>query len=272
MGLEHFFEILRPFNCFMAAFAVFIGYAVSVGSIGFSFQVFLAMVSAFLICGAGQAVNDFFDWRIDRKIKPFRPIPAGHIESKAAFLYSVMLFLIGITISFFINEVAFLIAVLFSLLLLAYSAYTPQHKYFGNALIAMSTAITLVFGASVSGNYSVVVLLAASAFFSSLGREITKDVEDSAEKGFKKTLPMILPIEQINLAVFGSYIAGISIALYVWFSGMLKGAGFLFLTLAAGGIFLYAGAKLAEKDAKASQELSKIAMFIALIAFLAGVM
>ncbi len=273
MDFLSYFKILRPGNCLMAAIAVFIGFSVASGKVGFPIPLLLAMLSAFLICGAGQTVNDYFDRGIDKLIKPNKLIPSGEMQAKNALIYSIILFGIGILISYFINLNAFIIALAFSLLLIVYSASMNRFKFLGNFVVASGTAFTLIYGASVAGNYCVIILLAASAFLVNVGREIIKDVEDMpGEKGIKKTLPMIFPKKIIDLIVLLLYSIGIIIAIWVWFSGLMESILYLILILISAIIFSYSFYLLTKNKLYSSQQFSKYAMVVALIAFISGVL
>jgi len=68
MALSAYFKILRPLNCIISAVAVFIGFSVANSAVQFTIPLLMAMAAAFLICGAGQAINDYYDAKIDKKI------------------------------------------------------------------------------------------------------------------------------------------------------------------------------------------------------------
>lgn len=272
MGFSPYLRILRLGNCLIAAIAVFIGFSIAQGSVGFSIPLFMAMVSAFLICGAGQTINDYFDRGIDKLIRPEKIIPVGEMSARNALIYSVLLFIAGIIISFFINLEAFAIASAFSVVLIVYSGSMQRLKFLGNFVVAAGTAFTLIYGASVIGNYSAVVFLAASAFFANVGREIIKDVEDiSGDKGVKRTLPMIISRNKINTAVMLLYVLAVVFALYVWITGLIKGVFYLVFILISTAIFFNSFRLLLRNKLYDSQQYSKYAMIAALIAFIAGV-
>ena len=94
-----FFKIIRPFNCFFVALTVFAG-AYYLRVIDQFQQVFFAMLSATFIAAAGYVINDFFDIPIDKINKPKRILPSGKMQPKIAYLYAVLLFVIGILLSF----------------------------------------------------------------------------------------------------------------------------------------------------------------------------
>lgn len=273
MNIKGFIELIRPMNCFLAAIAVFIGYSVSVFAIQLDLTLLIAMASAFLICGAGQAVNDVFDLKIDKKLHPKKPLPSGRVSVTGARYFYMLLFILGILLSFFINSTAFLIAIVFSILLLVYSIFMKEYKYLGNVVVALGTAFTLIYGAAISLNFSVVVFLAGSAFFANWGREIIKDAEDlDVDRGFKKSLPMLVPKEFIKWIVLALYILAIVLAAYVWISGLLSGIFYIGLILISAVFFMLSFLLLFRGKLSEAQLQSKIAMAVALLAFLAGVL
>ena len=271
--MKPFIEIIRPVNCAMASLGVFVGYVVSTGIIALPFQLLIALASAFAICGVGQAINDFFDAEIDRKIKPHRVIPRGELDTKTAFFYSFILFSVGVVLAYFITPVSFFIAATFAVLLSMYAAFIQQHKFIGNALVAAGTAITLIYGASISGNYSIVAIFAMSAFLTNMGREITKDIEDmEGDEGRKTTAPMLIGKEAASMLVLLFYTLGILIAAYAWFAGIAGSVFYIVLVAVSAAAFALAYSQLSRGNAAGSQRYSKGAMFIALLAFLASVM
>lgn len=255
----------------MAALAAFIGAGVSFGGLNLSFPVLLAMLSAFIICGAGQAINDFFDYEIDRKKKSKKAKTIEKLGRKNVLYYSLILFAAGNLIAYQVNLPAFLIAAAFSLLLIAYSAFMGKIKFIGNWVVASGTAATLVFGASVSGNYSLAAQFAAAALFANAAREITKDFEDEkADQGFKKSLPMVLGRKAEYFVSF-LYAAAFMIGINLWIFGAVESTVYAALIFAAGIIFLLSVAELRKNNFRSSQSLGKYGMLMALLAFMASV-
>ncbi|MBI2598049.1 MAG: geranylgeranylglycerol-phosphate geranylgeranyltransferase [Candidatus Diapherotrites archaeon] len=255
----------------MAALAVFIGYLVAGKIFALDLQVFFAALSAFLICGAGQAINDFFDLEIDKKIRPKKILPSKKMAPKTALIYSVILFLAGNFFALLINFHTAAIALSASTLLILYSAFIQKEKFFGNIVVSLSTALTLVFGAAILQKYETAALLAASAFFASIGREIIKDVEDKkADRGAKKSVPMVLSKKHTNAAVLLSYTLAVLIALFVWAIKLIENFYYPVLILVSAIIFAKSFLLLTNDDAKKAQLFSKIAMLVSLFAFLTG--
>src|SRR5947209_2754297 len=111
-------------------------------------------------------------------------------------------------------------------------------------------------------------ILAALAFLATLGREITKDIEDMQGDVDRLTLP-----RRIGARRAGA-VAGIALALCVALSFLpvyfgVLGIGYAVLVIPADGMFIYAAFHSAANPAR-SQRVTKYAMIVALAAFLAG--
>src|SRR2546422_2630501 len=111
-------------------------------------------------------------------------------------------------------------------------------------------------------------ILAALAFLATLGREITKDIEDMRGDVDRVTLPRRIGASRAGL------VAGLALALCVALSFLplyfgVLGIGYAVLVLPADGMFIYAALHSAANPAR-SQRVTKYAMIVALPAFLAG--
>lgn len=274
-SLKHFSiaQHLRPLNCIIAAVGVYAGFVVARGSIGVSVEAGVAMLSTAIITGAGNMINDFFDLEIDKRQWKETPMVRGNVRPFAVFVLSLALFAAGIVMAFFINTTAFLIAVLVSLLMVVYSALMQNHKYIGNVVVSLGTALTIIFGASIAGNYLWASVFAFSAFLANIGRELTKDLEDmKVDKGIKRTLPMMLGFHWVRRIVFMAYASAVMVAGTAWTSGIVKGGYFIVLLLVAIIVFFMAWEKLLEKDFRKSQAYSKYGMVVSLLAFISMVL
>jgi len=274
MGFSDFINILRPLNCIMAAFGTFIGYCIASGYlVQFDFWIGIAMAVAFLVCAGGMVVNDFFDRAVDKKLHPEKPIPSGRIAAKTALLYAGFLFFSGNLLAFkFLPGISFAIALAFTALLILYSMFLSKAKFIGNFVVASGTAFTLIFGASLLGNYAIVAWLAFAALLANLARELIKDLQDmEADKGHKKSLPMLMSGTTVNAIIFIYYLGAIAAVYVPAFFLSFNGAGFVAIASIANLLFLYSFALALKKKFGKAQLFSKIAMLIALIGFLFGV-
>jgi geranylgeranylglycerol-phosphate geranylgeranyltransferase len=173
--MNAYLEILRPGNAFMAVIAIFL---MAIISQQFTFEVLLAAVVVFVVTGAGNAINDYFDHKIDLINKPQRPIPSGRISLRSALIYSIGLFVLGIIIAFIINLTLGVIAFLSSLLMIWYAKDLKRVNIVGNLTISFLTGLCFVFGGIAADSILISILLAFFAFLMTMAREIVKDMED----------------------------------------------------------------------------------------------
>lgn len=222
--MRHYLSLIRPVNGMMAVVAVWLGYALAKGGIAFSLEAGYACAAAFLILSGGMAANDFFDRKIDKKNKPHRPIPSGKVRARHALMLSLALFIIGLGLAGLVNLLALGIAVIASVLLFAYAETLSRHKHVGNAVVALSTGLTFVFGEAVTGSIGspVVVILAFIALFSSWAREIYKDIEDMrADRRHRLTLPLAEGIVHSSAIAGAFLLIAVALTPIPFFLGLL---------------------------------------------------
>lgn len=263
---------IRPVNSLMAAIAVYIGACIAANALVFSFPVLLAVIAAFLVASGGQAINDYFDFELDHSHKPkYRHLTLEKKHHLA--VLAVALFVAGNIASFFINPLTLQISLLITVLLIVYSAVLTKAKFVGNIVVALGTALPLVFGAAVFGRFDIVAWLFLAAFFANWVREIVKDCQDQKkDAGHKKTLPMILP--EFYLQVLAGILLGFAVvSVYVpVFLGTYGNTLFLVLVTLA-NVVLYSGLwEFFNKEFAKSQQTFKKAMLIALAGFLLGIL
>ncbi len=263
-----FFRLMRPGNCAIAAAGVFAGHAIAAHSLGLTPQLGIGMAAAFLITGAGNAINDFFDTGTDAKTGK-KALQKNEMNS--ALTFSALLFLAGNFLAYAINLQVFAISVAVSAVLILYSGVMQGFKFIGNYVVALGTALTLVFGAAIAGNYAQIYFLAMAAFLANVAREIIKDMEDlEADKGEKNTLPMLAGFGTIKKTVFMLYLGATAIGAIALLAGIMKGIIYAALFGLSSVLLCRSFQLLAEREFRKSQEFSKFGMILALIAFVAG--
>lgn len=266
--------MIRPLNCFMAGIAVAIGCLVGAGSeiTLHGAQVVLAFVICFVVTAGGNAINDFYDAKIDAVNKPHRPIPSGRISPRSAFAFAIGLFVIGIALSYFINPICFFIAAANSLLLIGYAYKLKRTALWSNTSIGYLTGSTFLFGGAAVNEIAVTFVLFLLAMLATIGREIVKDVEDV--KGDKKEGLITLPISVG--AKKSATIASAFVIMAVILSPLpivLSNFGMSYLTIVTlADVILLLGITAIEKYPAKSSSFLKGGMIVALLAFIVGAM
>jgi len=266
-ALRELWEILRPINCTMAGIAAVIGLAIALSQ---NFRILiLIFLAVFLITGAGNAVNDYYDRAIDAVNRPNRPIPSGRISSQTALSYSLILFAAGCIMAGAVNQICLGVAILNSALLIFYARSLKATPLAGNICVAFLTGSTFLFGGGAAG---VAGLMANQvpfllSFLATMSREIMKDVEDMEgdRLGGAKTLP-ILAGERTASAMAAAFVA---LAVALSFTASF-GMAYLVIVAVADLFFLASIMIMARGNAAGSQRALKMGMAFALAAFLAG--
>lgn len=294
-----YLKLLRPLNGVMGAIAVMVGGFLILGRTGYPqgliMNLVLAMIAAFLILGAGNSINDYFDIESDRVNRPKRPIPSGQVGKRAALAFSIILFLIGIVLSGFINWVCFAIAVINSLILIIYSMSLKDKILLGNIAISYMVGSTFLFGGAATGNLTLPLLLMLLAALSNLSREIAKDLEDIEGDRLKFLKRLASGIKARIAERFGfsggrariryekklTIAAGISLLLAIFVSPLpyilgILGISYLIVLIPTDICFLISIAMIAKASNKRHfhriSKIIKTGMFLGLIAFIAGVL
>lgn len=259
--------------------------------------VYIAMIIVFAITGAGNVINDYVDVEADKVNKPKRPIPSGRVSPRSALAFSVFMFALGITLSaVFLTNFALILAAVNSALLVVYS-YNLQNKILiGNVTVGYLAGSTLLFGGAAMGNLFLPFLLMLLAMFSTITREIIKDLEDL--EGDKKSFMKRLASEakrivgerfgirdrEAELKITKSrakYIAIASMVLAIAASPlpyMLGVLGFVYLAILVPAVIMFSWSILKIHKARTKKEfyraskLIKLGMNIGLLAFIAGVL
>lgn len=272
LNMNAYLEILRPWNALMAVIAVIL---VAIISGNFTLDVLLACVVVFIVTGAGNSINDYFDHKIDAINKPERPIPSGRITLKTAGIYSISLFIIGIITAFTINLLLGIIALLSTLLMVYYAYDLKGRCIIGNLSISFLTGLCFVFGGVAAGEIITSIYLGFYAFLMTMAREIVKDMEDvegDKEEG-ATTFPIIYGNKKASiLAAFFMIISSLTSPI-LYYLGIFN-IVYLIILLIAIIVFLISVVSLLKDysilNAKKISKQIKIGMGVVFLAFALG--
>ncbi|MBE2224359.1 MAG: geranylgeranylglycerol-phosphate geranylgeranyltransferase [Anaerolineae bacterium] len=174
--LKGLYKISRPLSTLSGALSVLLGgYVAGTGQWG---DIFLAALATILISSSANAWNDYMDIEIDKINQPQRPLPSGMISPRAAVIFAVITAILSLIIAAFINQTAFIIAVISTILLFLYSWKLKSTVLLGNFTVAFISALSVMFGGVAAGNIRPTIWLAVIIFVAILGREILKTLAD----------------------------------------------------------------------------------------------
>ncbi|MEH6719717.1 MAG: chlorophyll synthase ChlG [Aurantimonas endophytica] len=140
-------ELLKPITWFAPMWAFGCG-AISARSSALSdgpavFWIVIAgiVLSGPLLCGASQAVNDWFDRHVDAINEPQRPIPSGRMPGRSGLYLAIAWTLLSIVVAAMLGPWVLAAAIAGCALAWAYSAppfRLKQNGWWGNAAVAIA--------------------------------------------------------------------------------------------------------------------------------------
>ncbi|MGA8543427.1 MAG: UbiA family prenyltransferase [Thermoplasmata archaeon] len=235
----------------------------------------LAAASTALVTAGGNVLNDLEDIEGDRVNHPDRPLVTGEVSVQTARIIAVGLFAGGIEAALPVIFVAPLVGVILAFALAGMLAYEFRLKAAGlggNLVIAALTGLVFLYGGAAAGNVLLLAPFAAMAFLATASREVIKDMEDVEGDVTRQTLPKThgLPLAGgVARAAVGAAIVLSFVPLF-WFVHLSSVVGIIYLALvlAADAVFV-ASVALLPRRLHWEQTVSKVAMTVALFAFLA---
>lgn len=204
--MNPYLELLRPSVCLMTVLALIIGGVVA-GTFAFSLIFLVALVSAFLICGSGDAVNDYIDHAIDKVSMPHRPIPSGRVKRKNAFKLFTVTGVVGLILAFLVSLPFFGIALFNFIVSTAYAYRLKKIIFIKNIAVSWLAASSFLAAGLMTNILSVnnaLLLLVLISFLAAMSREILKDIRDVAgdKSAMIKTLPVAIGEKKTKIFAF----------------------------------------------------------------------
>ncbi len=204
--LFSYFELARPLNGIIAFISAWLG-----GMFAsqdrmedlVNIRLLLVSVSAFVLLSAGNAINDYCDYEIDRINRPRRPLPSGRIRRRDALIFAILLVVIGVWLGALINRNATGIAILVFIALASYAFWLKRVPFVGNLVVSGLTGLTFVAGGVAIDSVRGTLIPAVFAFLFTTAREIVKDLEDMDGdlKNGVETLAILNPKLAVKIAI-----------------------------------------------------------------------
>ena len=198
-----YLELTRPLNGLIAFISAWLGgmFASQGNPENLAdIRLLLVSVAALVLISAGNAINDYCDYDIDRINRPRRPLPSGRIQHPHALIFAIVLTVVGIGLGTFINKNATAIAILVSVALISYAFYWKRTPFVGNLVVSGLTGLTFIAGGVAIDSVQGTLIPAIFAFLFTTAREIVKDLEDT--EGDLKNNAITLAIRNPRIAVW----------------------------------------------------------------------
>ena len=275
--LGGFIKLMRPINCAMMGFAVFVGALLANPQLGLNWlNMLYGFLTGFTFCAASMVINDYYDRKIDAINEPQRPIPSGTVKPKEALAFMIGLIVVGFVFSLLVEDhglFCFIVAAASLVVTATYLTVGKRSGLPGNFLVSACVAIPFIYG-SVTAIGTVglnVVLFAAMAFLSNTGREITKgivDVKGDRAEGVK-TLAVRLGEKTAAIIAVGFFMFAVALTPVTWLLGLV---GILFIPLVLItdiGLIMCSALLLLNPSREKARKIKNIVLLLFLIGLLA---
>jgi geranylgeranylglycerol-phosphate geranylgeranyltransferase len=244
--------------------------------LGTAVPLLLAAGSTASVIAAGNILNDLGDRDSDRVNHPERPLVTGAVTIRQARFLVVALLVVAVgLVAPFALSAPFLLPILASALaaVFAYEYALKARGLPGNLLVAYLTAAVFLYGGAAVGALAVCLPFAGMALAATASREVIKDMEDAAGDTDRRTLPRVHGMGWASRVARGFVVVAIVLSFWplVTFLALGSVAGIMYLAfvLAADAIFVVSVLWLPAR-LRREQSTSKLAMTVALLAFLAA--
>ena len=105
------------------------------------------VVSSCLLYVAGIVLNDYFDIELDKRERPFRPLPSGNISNRHALSIAILAVLVANTIALILGPTSLALSLALTLAIIAYD-YRLKHGVLGPFAMGAARFLNVIFGAS----------------------------------------------------------------------------------------------------------------------------
>ncbi|WP_406670690.1 UbiA family prenyltransferase [Methanolobus sp. ZRKC4] len=187
--------MVRFENALFGALTIFLSGILSSDISGHIFEYGLASISVVFLGMGFFAVNDYFDFEIDRaNCRTDRPIAQGKIKRKTALYVGVASLILSFLVSLGLNQIVSLLLIFNAVLFFAYSYYLKKIFLVKNIIMAYGFLSMILVGTLVS-DYVIEALIfyyAIMGFIVGLAFEIMIDIRDmEGDREFGvQTLPL----------------------------------------------------------------------------------
>jgi 4-hydroxybenzoate polyprenyltransferase len=227
-----------PWTAAMAVFAASLygGYTGMWTDGSFWETLVLVVLASWLGVTAGYAVNDYFDYTVDMANQQRVDKAANHgIPRRDLLTYAAVLGIPSLLIWLYLSPLAFAVAVIQVLCVLAYSAWAKPRTAMSNLLVVLPTAlmpITVFFVYTDVLTMEAVLLASVNLVFEPgfTWAGVCRDVEGDRKRGVP-TLPAVYGLRTASGIILACWMALAALTLVMWY---YAGMGLVFL---AGGMF-----------------------------------
>ena len=156
--IRYYLQLVRFPGIFTVFTNILLGYSV-VGGEHFGLYLLgpLLTTSGCLFL-AGMSLNDYFDYEIDKKERPQRPLPSGKISRKNALFLGIIFLVTANIVSRFVGLETVIVTIVMSVLIFSYDFKTKNFPIIGILTLSTIRFLNVILGTSIAFNSQIVYI------------------------------------------------------------------------------------------------------------------
>ena len=198
-SVRDYLVLVRLPNLFTLPSNILVGIS-AISSLAFTLTSFiqfllLVTISVLLYC-VGIVLNDLYDFDIDKKERPNRPLPSGKISRRSAIVLVVIFSTLALILSLLVSFSTLVISSILFLTIFGYDKYL-KNTHAGPLTIASARVMNILLGTSVSfrsvDSYSQIVTLTFILIITFVYVSLIGFISRYEVRGFSDNAKLLLP-------------------------------------------------------------------------------
>ena len=266
--MNKYLRLFRLGNVLIGSFAILIAAFMAAGTsmIDHWVNLIIGFFVVFCFIAGGNSLNDYVDVEIDRTAHPTRPVPSGQLTAIQARNIGIGMLVLSALLSLLtLDPYSIGIVIIAVILMFSYEMYSKQRGLIGNITIAVMSGMVFLLAGALVGDWTANIAVGGMAALVTVGREISKDIEDMDSDIGRRTLPMSIGVRNASIIASIFYIAG---PILSWYPLVQDPANYMYYSVILADIAFFYCAYKVFSDPHTAQKKAKIGMLFGLLAFI----
>jgi len=266
--MNKYLRLFRLGNVLIGSFAILIAAFMAAGTsmIDHWVNLIIGFFVVFCFIAGGNSLNDYVDVEIDRTAHPTRPVPSGQLTAIQARNIGIGMLVLSALLSLLtLDPYSIGIVIIAVILMFSYEMYSKQRGLIGNITIAVMSGMVFLLAGALVGDWTANIAVGGMAALVTVGREISKDIEDMDSDIGRRTLPMSIGVRNASIIASIFYIAGPVLS---WYPLIQDPANYMYYSVILADITFFYCAYKVFSDPHTAQKKAKIGMLFGLLAFI----
>ena len=266
--MNKYLRLFRLGNVLIGSFAILIAAFMAAGTsmIDHWVNLIIGFFVVFCFIAGGNSLNDYVDVEIDRTAHPTRPVPSGQLTAIQARNIGIGMLVLSALLSLLtLDPYSIGIVIIAVVLMFSYEMYSKQRGLIGNITIAVMSGMVFLLAGALVGDWTANIAVGGMAALVTVGREISKDIEDMDSDIGRRTLPMSVGVRNASIIASIFYIAG---PILSWYPLVQDPANYMYYSVILADIAFFYCAYKVLSDPHTAQKKAKIGMLFGLLAFI----